>query len=531
MIIDYRIVHCSRYRRPVLQIRSRLLSPAWLEWDRIPRTGDNADCPSLNLSDLDHQVHRDVDTLREIVAGLDRLEGQLTHAQATIRARTRGYFTPDEDDRVRQLLLGYRNYRRALYEIIDHYRNHAELGDASLQSRRFLVAFAAALVLYTRSLKLIRHYEHEELIRQKLNEADAKFDLEEGFFDRIVDAFTSFANYRLITGGDREWRTQRREIRRQNLDHSPEIAWLCEVVRRQRRNLRMSFWRVLLGRLRYDWRTLWRTTRQPVKEARYALQSLLGGAFAGLRTTTHYEPALDKKVFEKLRKLLKPGDVLLVRAEQKVTTALLPGFWAHAALYLGSPEELTSLGLGDLPDVRALRATHSREPAPFGHVLEAISPRVLINPLEKCLYADHVAVFRPNVSPLQLCESLTEAFGHLGKPYDFEFDFNVTTRIVCTELVYRSYHRRAGIEFQLIKRLGRYTLSCDDIVTQFLAAYDAPAQVEDPPFRLLSMALRMPDGQCEWFDQDEAIVNLRRIQSGWRPAAAKTSTPPSGTHG
>src|SRR5262249_29511135 len=156
-------------------------------------------------------------------------------------------------------------------------------------------------------------YEHQELIRQKLNEADAKFDLESGFFDRIVDAFTSFQNYRLITGADREWRIRRREVRRLNLDRAPEIAWLCEAVRRQRRQLRLSFWRVLLGRLRYDWRTLRRTTRQPVKEARYALQSLLGGAFAGLRTTTHYQPALDEKVFEKLREVLRPGDVLLVR--------------------------------------------------------------------------------------------------------------------------------------------------------------------------------------------------------------------------
>lgn len=481
----------------------------------------------MNPADLEDQIRRDIETLREIVSGLNRLEEQLKEAQATIQARVRGYFTPDEDDRVRQMLLAYRNYRRALYEIIDRYRDYRELGDLSLQSRRFMVAFGAALILYAKSLKLIQHYEHEPLIRQKLNEADSKFDLEAGFFDRILEAFSSFQNYRLITGADRDWRTRRRTIQRLKLAQTPDAAWLCEVIRHQRRALRTRFWHVLLRRLRYDWRALWKTTTQPVKEARYALQSLLGGAFAGLRTTTRYQPAIDDAILAKLRSVLQPGDVLLVRAEQKVTTALLPGFWAHAALYLGTAAELDSLDLGNHPHVRTFRATTSPDTAPFGHVLEAISPRALINPLEKCLYADHVAVFRPNVSAPQMRESLIEAFGHLGKPYDFEFDFNVTTRIVCTELVYRTYHRRAGIEFQLVKRLGRYTLSCDDIVNQFLAAADSSREGAGVPFLLVSMALRMANGRCEWLAGSEALTGLRRIQAGWRPAAAPDSTTPN----
>ncbi len=472
----------------------------------------------MTLTGLESQLCADVETLREIVAGLARLERQWEEAQTTIQARQRGYFTPDEDDRVRQMLLAYRNYRRALYEIIDRYRDYQELGDPSLQSRGFMVAFTAALMLYGKSLKLIQCYEHEPLIRRKLNEADAKFELEAGFFDRVLEAFSSFRNYRLLAGADRDWRTRRRTIHKLKLSETPDSAWLCDVIRRQRRVIRARFWKVLARRLRYDWRAFWKTTIRPVKEARYGLQSLLGGAFAGLRTTARYCPAIDEGILTRLRGVLRPGDVLLVRAEQKVTTALLPGFWTHAALFLGNPAELESLGLGDPVQVKKLFAATPGDAARFGHVLEAISPRVVINPLEKSLYADHVAAFRPNVSGPQLRESLVEAFGHLGKPYDFEFDFNVTTRIVCTELIYRSYHRRAGIEFQLVKRLGRYTLSCDDIANQFLAAVDARPQEGQSPFDLVSLALRMPDAKCEWFTGSPAVDRLRRIQTGWRPA-------------
>jgi hypothetical protein len=478
----------------------------------------------MTAADPETQFHADTETLQQVVSGLTRLEETLAMAQTAVQARKRGYFTPDEDDHVRQMLLAYRNYRRTLYEIINRFRDDPNSGDPSLQSRRFTVAFAAALVLYAKSLKLIRYYEHEPLVRKKLNEADSKFELEEGFFDRILDAFSSFQNYRLLSGANREWRTRRRIIQKLGLSDAADIKWLGDLIRHQRRLLRRRFWHVLFRRLRYDWRAFWKTTVRPVKDARYRLQSLLGGAFAGIRTTTHYQPAINESILTQLRGILLPGDVLLVRAEQKVTTALLPGFWAHAALFLGTPGDVKALGMEEISHAREFLELRPTDNSRFGHVLEAISPRVLINSLENCLHADHVAVFRPRVSRGQLRESFVEAFGHLGKPYDFEFDFNVTTRIVCTELVYRSYHKRAGIEFQLVKRLGRYTLSCDDIADQILGAPDSPASTEAPPFELIALALRMQDGKCEWTTGASAMDRMRRVQSGWRPASAPLET-------
>jgi 1-acyl-sn-glycerol-3-phosphate acyltransferase len=55
-------------------------------------------------AELESQLRADGETLREIVAGVARLEQQLDDARATIKARQHGYFTPDEDDRVRQML-------------------------------------------------------------------------------------------------------------------------------------------------------------------------------------------------------------------------------------------------------------------------------------------------------------------------------------------------------------------------------------------------------------------------------------------
>src|SRR4249920_3003433 len=107
----------------------------------------------------------------------------------------------------------------------------------------------------------------------------------------------------------------------------------------------------------------------------------------------------------------------------------------------------------------------------------------------------------------------------MGKPYDFEFDFSSSTRVVCTELVYRSYQRRGGCIFPLVKRLGRFTLTGDDLVG---FALDALARVGgDPvsaPLRPVALRLLRRDGQVHGVTADRIVPLLQRIRRGWRPA-------------
>jgi hypothetical protein len=208
---------------------------------------------------------------------------------------------------------------------------------------------------------------------------------------------------------------------------------------------------------------------------------------------------------EHLHGVLVPGDVLLVRAEDKITSALLPGFWAHAAIYLGGIADLKRLGLLDEPAVERLRPILERQHSPYGLVLEAVSQGCRVHPLEYCLQADHVAVLRPAIGADELRASLREAFGHVGKPYDFEFDFNVTTRIVCTELVYRSLHGRGPIRFELVRRLGRFTLTADDMVEQLLAG----VQRGEAPFTVEALLLKEGPGEAQPLPAAERLARLR----------------------
>jgi len=415
--------------------------------------------------DAEAQLLSDRETLRDIVAGLDRLELLVDQTPVFAAGAQRGYFTPDEDDRVRQVLLAYRNYRLAAYDIIFRYRDFAHIAEENLRRRCFLVAFAAALVLYAKSLKIIRVAEHQPLLRAKVNEPDAMYDLEAGFFDDVLVGYSSLSNYRALAGADRFWRSQRREIFRR-FDPDSEWHWLCDIIRKKRVIVRKRLFDVLLRRLRYDWRAFWRTVLRPAREARYGLQSLLGGHFAGVYIVPHPVHVLTPDVLAGLRPQLQPGDILLCRAEGKLTAALLPGFWSHVAIYLGSRADLEALHVRAHPHAAKRWEEIPEDTGPLGCVIEGVAPRVRICLLETSLHADHVVVLRPNVSREELAAALGEAFGHLGKPYDFEFDFATDHALVCTELVWRSYRpdgEMKGLRVPLVEMMGRETLPANEI--------------------------------------------------------------------
>jgi 1-acyl-sn-glycerol-3-phosphate acyltransferase len=469
-----------------------------------------------SAADFEEQFRADCATLGNALAAVDRQEEELEQLRQEIAAQQRGYFTPDEDDRVRRLLLAYRNNRLVLYDIIGRCLDWEEKATSHDQVRVFMLGYAAALILFSKSLRLIQLYEHQPLVRKKLNEADAKFGLEANFFEQLLRAYTSLYNYRLLARAGRYWKQRRRDVQRLGLAANPDCGWLIEAIRQRRPVVRRRFWTVLRQRLRFDGWFICRSAIRPLRGARSSLQTLVGSTFAGARTTLHYEPALDAATLESLRRLLEPGDLLLVRAERKLTTALLPGFWAHAAIYLGSKKNLEQLGIARHPQVREHLESMADVRTPFGYVVDAVSPRVQVRPLEQCLHADHVLVLRPQVSDKDREGALIEAFGHVGKRYDFEFDFNVTTRVVCTELIYRSYHGRGPLVFDLVKRLGRYTLSCDDLVEQFLAA----VAKGEPPFQLIALVLAGRNGKAYSVPSSEALDVLRSIQKGFRPSEA-----------
>lgn len=187
------------------------------------------------------------------------------------------------------------------------------------------------------------------------------------------------------------------------------------------------------------------------------LLSLIFGNTIGL-VESRKGKLFHQKVLEKrLKSTLKAGDILLEKTPFRLTDQFIPGYWGHAAIWIGNEQELKALDLWQHPQVKPWQ-----EKIQQGHaIIEALRSGVELDPLSHFMNIDDMAVLRDNkLSKQQLREVLLNAFRQLGKAYDFNFDISTSNRIICSELVYVSY---LHIDWPTEKALGRYTISPDHI--------------------------------------------------------------------
>lgn len=201
---------------------------------------------------------------------------------------------------------------------------------------------------------------------------------------------------------------------------------------------------------------------------------------------------------------LEPGDILLTRREWYLSNIGLPGFWPHAAIYIGTAQEraryfadpevqawVHALGEPSGSFEQLLRARYPKmhaagtalqEHERLPRVLEAISEGVSFTTLEHAADADSLAVLRPRRPKLEKAIALLRAWGYAGRPYDFDFDFRTDAALVCTELVFKAYEPATGmrgLELPLIDIMGRRATPANEIVRQFDAQYGTAVQQSD----------------------------------------------------
>lgn len=192
---------------------------------------------------------------------------------------------------------------------------------------------------------------------------------------------------------------------------------------------------------------------------------------------------------------LQPGDILVERRNWYLSNLGLPGFWPHAALFIGTAEEMETYF--DTPEVRERMAVEydcddsfaacmeKRFPEDWatlqeldeeGHptrVIEAVSEGVIFTSLEHSAHCDYLGVMRPLRTKTEKAIAILHAFEDLWKPYDFEFDFATDSTLVCSEVVHKAWDLTSsegeGIEFELADVYGRMTLPPNDMVQQFEA--------------------------------------------------------------
>lgn len=146
-------------------------------------------------------------------------------------------------------------------------------------------------------------------------------------------------------------------------------------------------------------------------------------------------PLMTRRAAIEILDVIKEGDVLVSREGMRPTNVIVPGFWTHAAIYVGNREvsEATDIGC---------------------HLLD----------IDQFLYTkDHVAVLRPIFSTdYQKLNSCSVARSLTGRIYDYKFKFG-NEAFYCAELVYHSISESMpNCPFTLRETLGELTVKPQD---------------------------------------------------------------------
>lgn len=137
-------------------------------------------------------------------------------------------------------------------------------------------------------------------------------------------------------------------------------------------------------------------------------------------TGVNYDPhsaKLGPDAAKKMLEVMQPGDVILRRTDATTSNWFIPGYWGHAALYAGD-----------------------------GKIVDATTHDVREVDLKKfCTEGDAVIVVRPKgIGPEQVADAVAFARRQIGKPYDFDLDFEDASRFSCTELVEMALKNATG---------------------------------------------------------------------------------------
>lgn len=391
-------------------------------------------------------------------AALPTREGLSAEVGWLEAACARGYFLPNEDERVRLRYSQYLALRAALLETLAETGGAAGRNGVEWRDRlpAFIVAFAAACVLMRANRFLVELAADRPVVWKKLDEEDPKAGLPKKSFTAIYKSISRPSHaLRFLEAADFHF-SNREEILAfgKNELFGPVVELLLAEepqIERQRR-------KVLKRTLAYRWYSFLRRHRTAWQRVMFGLFEVSGRTISELRQPGTSMARKTKRITAELCSGLVPrlraGDVFVTRHDDALSNWFLPGFWPHAALYLGNAEDLRKLGLTPNGDDDGC------------WFLEAKKDGVKIRHMRETLAVDAFVVLRPPLEGAELDAALKRAIGHEGKPYDFLFDFRTAERLACTEVVYRTYHGVGPVDFHLEEVGGRLCLPAEEFLNQ-----------------------------------------------------------------
>ena len=395
--------------------------------------------------------------MRGLLQATDELVADALPEAEVEKIIARGKLRPAEDEALGFWFARFLSVRDTLWEVIEDVLEILDKPMEHIKGREdwkyFLIGYAACCLLIRMDRLLLFRLASHTIIQRKLNEAFPEYRIPRKQYTRIFSAYVNRRHALLIYDAMRLVRRNAETL--EKLREDPDVGFLARRIDELESWLdpsKRNYLRRLLSYISHKWR------RRGVVSLTKTLAKVLEG-FG--RTASEISIQSKKRVTAEIRtelaRVLKPGDIIVTRHDLALTNLFLPGFWPHAALYVGTAGQREQFGI---------RIDWAKEQRwkDDNCVLEALKDGVRFRPLSETLAVDNFAILRPKLSDASIRQAIERAVQHEGKMYNFDFDFFDSERLVCTEVVYRAYDGLEDIQFPLRERASRKTLSAEDLL-------------------------------------------------------------------
>jgi len=420
-------------------------------------------------------LNRDAHALAGYLEALDALDKREIELREDFREGRRDYYTPADDLAIREVVGVFLRAREALVRIAWYYRETPETRDAEARARALVLAHTATVELCTREMQFIDTFAGDEQAERKLNEADPARGVPPRMFDKIRARLADGAALETLAAGSAAFAELASEG---GLPGGEPWESLAREAESGARVVELLSERVSDYRVKHSLTHTIKLGEEGIYKVSAVVSTWIGDA--RVRQRPGDGGLISEEQVEDLRGRLQPGDILIERRNWYLSNAFLPGFWPHSALYIGNRADIEAMGLHQ--DARVSpHMSDLDEPDPHGGervVIESISDGVVFTSLEYSVGgADAVCVLRPLLPQARIDEAIQRAFSHLGKPYDFDFDFFSTDKLVCTEVIHQAYGK--SLDFELVEIMNRKTLPALQIVRRWAETKDDPEPLLD----------------------------------------------------
>ena len=360
----------------------------------------------------------------------------------------------------------YDFFTKSYYLVKNKIKKNYTIEDNEL--KEMIVALSVAVTLYDTTLYAYYKFHNNPKLRRLLNEKDSAYRREGNTFDKSIQGIFSFRNSLYL---QRAFRIHKRfYIEEGRLNDEDSVAKANGIIgssyifnkleSRKSKGIVRDFFMIMATKIKIDIKSQADFFNHLANSILYNGSRLFGNIVGRIqkRRGMLYK---DPKFLSRVTNALKSMDILLEKTPFRLTDNFIPGFWGHAAIYIGSQEELEEIGIWD----HELVQQYMKEISKGRLIVEALRDKVQLNTLEHFSDIDDFAVLRMTVefTNEEKAEHILRALSHVGKKYDFSFDVETGDTIVCSELHYRTF---INVLFRTTTYLGRSTISVDQVAEQ-----------------------------------------------------------------